>query len=190
MFSGFPASENMPFLYPFSMHLFFSLSLFLSERSHLSGAPVSSRAQSASGSHCEWEVARERAVRSPSLSPGSRAKHVLLVPRCCYSAPKQFPILLVCIWRTSNVWIWCMSYSVSSGPLLPQLSIISGVAAFFKTLCPRSCNYYVIVNDLTFPGFLWSREAIFSALGCRGNWGTGWITFWFNRTCEQKFLLI
>ena len=116
MFGGFPSSENMPFLHPFSMHLFFSLLLFLLESRHGHGTPVASRAEAACGSRCEWEVAWEGAVWSPSLSPGSRAQHILPVPRHCCSAQKRLQILLVLRWWTSKlltVWalgLFCLSY--------------------------------------------------------------------------------
>lgn len=95
-----------------------------------------------------------------------------------HKASSLFPALLLCTEVTSDPFgsdtvNLKTSDSVSSGPLLPQLSVVSNVTVFSKTFCPRSCNDYVIVTDLSFPGFLWNREVIFSALSCRGNWGTG-----------------
>lgn len=76
-----------------------------------------------------------------------------------HKASSLFPALLLCTEVTSDPFgsdtvNLRTSDSVSSGPLLPQLSVVSNVTAFSKTFCPRSCNYYVIVTDLTFPGFL------------------------------------
>lgn len=116
MFGGSSFSENTPFLHPFFMCLFFSVLLFLLERRHLCGAPVSSRAEAAWGSHSEWEVAWEGADLSPSLFPGSRAQHILPLPRCCCSVQKQLKILLVLIWWTfkvPTVWalgLFCLIY--------------------------------------------------------------------------------
>lgn len=160
MFGGFP-SENMPFFHPFCTHLFSLWSLQRWRRSGTGGTE-----------------------RGPCLSPDSE-----------HSTSPLFPIAAALHKsRLRSFWFWydepqnflqCELWASSA-----SVSTVYSVTAFSKTFCPRSCNYYLIFNKLTFAGFLWSREVVFSALSFRGNWGTRWITSWFDRTPEHKFLLI
>lgn len=149
MFGGFPSSENTPFLHPFSVHLFFSLLLFLLEGRHLCLCPCF---QQSSGSLRFSLLMRSGTGGSPlkPLSPPWQRST---------THPPSSQVLLLCTKATSDPFgsdtvNLRTAYGVSSGTLLPQLSIVSNVTASSETFCPKSCNYYVIVNDLTFPGFL------------------------------------